>query len=224
MSEPYQQTLTGNVALEADLNASMKYIGADIPKWIAFELNNFSFKVGHLGSWDGSNLATRNLEFRNSGTAKPDLIIGSVTSTNARLTNASDEISASAMAVIGGFDKINISNAIISNVSRAAGTGVIGGRGCEGLMIFRLINPLRNARSIIIDGPKISDILTDDAVDSEAYTDCDGIIIFQEDEFGQECLINEPNVRNCVGRHGKINASNATVNSARGYQSIAGKF
>ncbi len=197
-------------------------IASHLPQMIFIEAN------GNDVSWTGQvwfdcdKRANVGLEIRNSSTAnlpkRPNIYLEGIRITGAYFRVPGSFVNAAGLMIAGAWDVLRLVRISAENISRSAGN--VAGRSSAGIHYARLLDPLRNARDIRVEDCNAENITTEDSLDSPFCVDCDGLIIFQEDEVAAQCVVEGFRSRNAMGRAIKLAARDAVVNSPVIYRDV----
>ena len=138
------------------------------------------------------------------------------------LTNA---YGASGMLFSGGFDHLVLQHVTVANVTRAAGAGAPGTKGCLGIGATANLLGTQSARHVTIEDFSVTNIDSDDPAGSPARSEMDGVLVFQSAERdGTRPIIRRGMIRNAAGRGVKVFApgGGGVTQSLRIYRSVPG--
>lgn len=147
-----------------------------------------------------------------AGDARRDFSVAGLTASNARMRKGASSIDgsrtnaygATAMHFFGGFDHLELRRVSAQNVTREAGAGLAGSRGCVGIAVTSLTGD-RSARHIRIYEFEVARVDSDDPPGSGSRTDMDGVLVFQSaEEGGSPPVIERGTIREAAGRAIKV--------------------
>lgn len=136
------------------------------------------------------------------GAWRRNLSVHGVTVRNCKL-KAQYSGGANGIRIYGGFDRVWLTDFRVENITREAGNGSAGSYGTAGLQIFGSINSQANARAIVLERFSIASIGSEDTPGTTAYTDMDGVLIFQYqvgDDRVQAPIVRDFRIENAAGR------------------------
>ena len=139
-----------------------------------------------------------------SGTDRRDCILRGLRVRNCRMTVAlATSLGANGIVVRGGFDLLHMDNVRVDDITRQALSGSIGSYGSVGIQYFGDAATTSNAKRILVENFEVTNIKSEDTVNTAAFTDMDGVLIFQY-KVGTDD-VQAPIIRNgylteCLGR------------------------
>lgn len=219
LKRPLTVTLRKGVAyrLTSDTRRSLRYVGPRF-HWAICLLaeGENDLKIDGSITVDGGNRVSIALfaRFENVlGGARRDVAVTGLTCRNARMVAGRSPVDGSAtnaygsngMLFMGGFDHLILRGVSVENITRDAGAGLRGSQGCAGIAVVALMGTAASARHVTIEDFTVRHVDSDDASNSKARGDMDGIIVFQSPEAGASApQIHDGLIVNAAGRAVKI--------------------
>ena len=161
-----------------------------------------------------------------------DFSVDGLTACNARMKRGISAVDgsrtnaygATAMYFLGGFDHLTLRRVRARHVTREAGAGLSGSRGCVGIGVTNLAGT-RSARHIRIEEFEVAHVDSDDRPGAPERTDMDGVLVFQSAErSGTRPVIQTGTIREAAGRAIKVFApgGGGTTRDITIYRSVHG--
>jgi hypothetical protein len=195
------------------------YTGAaSISPLFTVQCAGYSFAVRGL-TFDGDNLVPGAFRIENtaamSSNTLPSCYLEGCTLIDFRMHTAS--IWNNGAYIAGGFERVEILNNNVRNITRAAGTGTPGTNGTSGITVQHY-DSSKFVRNCIHSGNAYSNVTSDDALGSIYNVDLDGFKFFaplpstSSGQYAQSVLTSMNNTyRNCRGRALKIQAIGSVI-------------
>jgi hypothetical protein len=137
-----------------------------------------------------------------TGTDRRDVIVDGLHVMNCKLhTNHAG--GANGIVFNGGAGQLVIRNWSVRDITRRAGAGQAGSYGTAGLVVFGHSTDTANPRRVLIEKFHVSAIATEDRPGTAAYSDGDGVLVFQYkvgDDDVEAPVIREGVIENAFGR------------------------
>lgn len=180
--------------------------------------------VSLLGSltFSGSRRANIGLYIDNQSATEADLVLGDITARSCRMANGHGfNDGAGGVICRGNFRRLRAAALFAHDISREAGSGVVGTNGTTGVEVS-LTNGY-GVRDIEIGTVGAREVTTDDRPGSPTCYDADGVYLFQPDVSGARLSVGRVDVVNAQGRALKILAyQDATFGNIQISRSISG--
>lgn len=168
-----------------------------------------------------------------AGSRRRDFRVRGLTCRNARMTRGRSPVDgsptnaygASGMLFAGGFDHLVLRQVTVANVTRSAGAGAAGTKGCLGIGATANLLGTQSARHVTIEDFSVSNVDSDDPAGAPARGEMDGVLVFQSAERdGTRPIIRRGTIRNAAGRAVKVFApgGGGVTQSLRIYRSVPG--
>lgn len=170
-----------------------------------------------------------------SGDRRRDFLVSGLACKNARIVLGNSPVDgrpansygASGMLFMGGFDRLCLSGVSVSDVSRAARSGVVGSKGSLGIGVIGDLHSTSSARHVLIEDFAVSRVDSDDPPFSVERFDMDGVLVFQAAEAdGTRPIIRRGTIREAAGRAVKIFApgGGGVTRDLKIFRSVSSRF
>ena len=202
-------TLNGDLEIITTGNVKINYVGEDNGIGLRINTNGYNLTINYA-EFDGNDLTRNPLSIVNdSVTYSSNIYLNNVMSVNAFSTTYGSI--ACGIHVKGRFDDVIFDKIVVDKVSRGIGVGIPYTAGCNGIAIIR--DQEASAKRVIVNNPRISNIINNEVHGSENDLDCDGIYVNSPQEG--EVYINGGIFKDCKGRSIKTQTKETSINGTK---------